>query len=204
MISAMSTDPANRWLTTRSGSGDAYDATYEQREAAGEDVHGEATFVQRFAPASVLDAGCGTGRVGRELARRGCEVVGVDIDAEMLATARRKAPDVEWRLADLATADFGRRFEAIVMAGNVMIFLTPGTEGAVVANLARHLTPGGVLIAGFQLQPGRLTIAQYDQMAAEAGLTAAERWSTWDRDAWSASDAYAVSVHRAPVSQAPA
>ena len=84
----------------------------------------------------------------------------------MLATARRKAPDVEWRLADLATADFDRHFDAIVMAGNVMIFLAPGTEGAVVANLARHLTPGGVLIAGFQLMPGRLTIARYDELAA--------------------------------------
>src|SRR5437867_6046107 len=117
---------ANRWLRDRAVSGDAYDATYERRAAAGEDVHGEADFVERFAPASVLDAGCGTGRVGRELARRGVEVVGVDIDAAMLNTARRKAPSVEWRLADLATVDLSRSFDAIVMAGNVMIFLTPG------------------------------------------------------------------------------
>lgn len=198
MISAMTSDPSNRWLDTRSVSGDAYDETYERRAAAGEDVHGEAHFVERFAPASVLDAGCGTGRVGRELARRGVDVVGADIDAEMLETARRKAPEVDWRLADLAAADFGRRFDAIVMAGNVMIFLTPGTEGAVVANLAGHLTPGGVLIAGFQLQPGRLTVGHYDQMAIDAGLTPAERWSTWDCDPSRAGDAYAVSVHRAP------
>jgi hypothetical protein len=32
-----------------------------------------------------------------------------------------------------------------------MIFLHPGTETEVVANLARHVTPGGRLIAGFQL-----------------------------------------------------
>ena len=200
----MTTDPPNRWQQTRSVSGDAYDATYERRAAAGEDVHGEANFVQRFAAASVLDAGCGTGRVGRELARRGVEVVGADLDAEMLATARRKSPDVECRLVDLATADFGRHFDAIVMAGNVMIFLTPGTEGAVVANLARHLANGGVLVAGFQLQPERLTIEQYDQMAADAGLAAAERWSTWDCDPWRATDAYAVSVHRAPAAGAAA
>jgi 2-polyprenyl-3-methyl-5-hydroxy-6-metoxy-1,4-benzoquinol methylase len=73
-------DPGNRWLKERSVSGDVYDATYERRAAAGEDVHGEANFVERFAPRSVLDAGCGTGRVGRELARRGLDVVGVDID----------------------------------------------------------------------------------------------------------------------------
>ena len=87
-------DPANRWLRTRSVSGDDYDATYDRRAAEGEDVHGEVTFVQRFAPASVLDAGCGTGRVGRELSRRGVDVVGVDIDAGMLDTARRKTPGV--------------------------------------------------------------------------------------------------------------
>jgi 2-polyprenyl-3-methyl-5-hydroxy-6-metoxy-1,4-benzoquinol methylase len=82
------TGESNRWLQDRTVSGDAYDARYERRAAAGEDVHGEAEFVLRFAPASVLDAGCGTGRVGRELARRGIDVVGVDIDPEMLDTAR--------------------------------------------------------------------------------------------------------------------
>ena len=99
------TNPANRWLQTRSVSGDAYDATYARRAAAGEDAQGEANFVQRFAPTSVLDAGCGTGRVGRELARRGLDVVGVDLDPEMLATARRVAPTVNWHLEDLMTVD---------------------------------------------------------------------------------------------------
>lgn len=190
-------EEANRWLQERTVSGDDYDSTYERRAAAGEDVHGEADFVQRFAPKSVLDAGCGTGRVGRELARRGLDVAGVDIDPEMLNTARRKAPDVDWRLADLATVDLSRSFGAIVMAGNVMIFLEPGSESTVVANLARHLAPGGVLIAGFQLMRDRLTLARYDDIAANAGLALVERWSTWDRDAWDAGSNYAVSVHSA-------
>jgi SAM-dependent methyltransferase len=194
----MTRDASNRWLETRSVSGEVYDATYERRAAAGEDVHGEANFVHRFAPASVLDAGCGTGRVGSELARRGLDVVGVDIDPEMLATARRKAPGLDWRLADLATVDLARSFDAIVMAGNVMIFLTPRTESAVVANLARHLQPGGALIAGFQILPGRLTIQRYDEIADLAGLVLAERWSTWDCDTWDAGHDYAVSVHRRP------
>src|SRR5205085_7175391 len=185
----------NRWLRARRTSGDAYDATYEDRAAAGEDVHGEANFVQRCSPASVLDAGCGTGRVGRELARRGIDVVGVDIDPEMLATSRKKAPDVDWRVADLATVDLRRTFEAAVLAGNVMIFLAPGTEAAVVANIARHLHPGGVLIAGFQLMPRGLTVQQYDDIACEAGLTLPERYSTWDRDPWHEASDYAVSVH---------
>jgi SAM-dependent methyltransferase len=192
----MTAEPENRWLRTRGVSGDDYDATYERRAAAGEHVHGEADFVQRFAPKSVLDAGCGTGRVGRELARRGIDVAGVDIDPEMLATARRKGAGAEWVLGDLAEVELGRTFEAIVMAGNVMIFLAPGTEGAVVANMARHLEPGGVLIAGFQLQPGRLTLDRYDEVASAAGLELAERWSTWECGVWEPGGGYAVSVHR--------
>ena len=69
-------------------------------------------------------------------------------------------------------------------------------EPAVVANMARHLTPGGLLIAGFQIVPDQLTIERYDEMASLVGLALAERWSTWDRDAWDARHDYAVSVHR--------
>ena len=176
-------------------SGDAYDAAYDVRAAGGQDVHGEATFVQRFTPHSVLDAGCGTGRVARELARRGIEVVGVDRDAEMLATARRKAPQLDWRLDDIAVVEIGRTFDAVLLAGNVMIFVHPGTEGVVLGNMARHLQPRGHVIAGFELTAG-LTIETYDALAAAAGLTLVERWSTWNCDAWNPGGAYAVSVHQ--------
>ncbi|MCA9829817.1 MAG: class I SAM-dependent methyltransferase [Dehalococcoidia bacterium] len=192
------TSNENRWLNTRRTSGDDYDASYVRRAAAGENVHGEVDFIQGFNPQSVLDAGCGTGRVARELARRGIEVCGVDIDPGMLGTAQQKAPDLDWRLGDLAMIDAGRRFDLAVMAGNVMIFVTPGTETVVIANMARHLNAGGYLIAGFQLQPAGLSIEHYDELAAEAGLSLVERWSTWDREAYVAGGSYAVSVHQKP------
>jgi SAM-dependent methyltransferase len=177
--------------------GDDYDAAFARRQRAGCDVHGEATFVASLHPRSVLDAGCGTGRVAIELARRGVAVVGVDLDLEMLAVARRKAPDLRWVQADLASADVTRDggFDVVVMAGNVMIFVAPGSEGAVVANLARHLALGGALVAGFQLQPGRLDLATYDALAGEANLQLGERWATWDRDPFVSGGDYAVSVH---------
>ena len=176
--------------------GEAYEAQFEAKAAAGHDMHGEATFVQQLGVRSVLDAGCGTGRVARELARRGLEVVGVDVDRSMLEVARRKAPRLDWRLDDLATVDLGRTFEAVVMAGNVMLFVVPGAEAAVVSNLARHLVPDGLLVAGFQLMPGRITLADYDRMATAAGLALAERCATWDRQPWRPGGEYAVSVHR--------
>jgi len=198
--------PATRWADTAAPRGDAYDQRWDQLAAAGHDLHGEATFVMRFAPGRVLDAGCGTGRVARELARRGVAVVGVDVDAVMLATARAKAPELQWIEHDLASLDLARdptvnppssSFDVAVLAGNVMIFVTPGTEAAVLTRLASHVSPGGYVIAGFQLLHGRLDLATYDVCAAAAGLELVERWATWSLDPFVATSAdYAVSVHR--------
>ena len=188
-----------RWSESGGARGDDYDARWRRMEAAGESIHGEADLIEWFGPSRVLDAGCGTGRVAVELARRGVEAVGVDLDPAMLAAARRKGPDIEWVEGDLADVtvadDRGRRrvFDAVVMAGNVMIFLAPGTEAAVLANMARHLGPGGRIVAGFQLDRPGPALAGFDRMAAEAGLALEHRWSTWDRRPYTGGD-YAVSV----------
>jgi len=189
-------EPTNPWISTRTRDGDTYDAVYEQRAAAGENVHGEANFLGRYPLKSVLDAGCGTGRVTRELAARGLDVAGVDLDPVMLGTGMRKAPQLNWLVGDLETIELGRTFDAVLMAGNVMIFLTPGSEGRVLANLARHLLPGGLLIAGFQLRPSGLSLRTYDALAAGVGLELVERFATWDADSWVDGGSYAVSVHR--------
>jgi SAM-dependent methyltransferase len=199
----------NPWLTTRTHSGSEYDAPYEARAAAGEDVHGEANLIDKLLqsdvyhaastlPYRVLDAGCGTGRIAIELARRGFHIVGVDLDDVMLTQARKKAPQLDWRLGDLSTIALDGVFDAIVLAGNVMIYLTPETEAATLANMAHHLKPGGLLIAAFELTPQRwthLTIESYDEMAITAGLRKVARWSTWEQAQWSRGDRYAVSVH---------
>lgn len=174
---------------------DEYDQRFAEEARAGRDMHGEADFVQSLAPASVLDAGCGTGRVAIELARRGLEVEGVDLDATMLSAARRKAPQIPWHQADLAGLDLGRRFGVVVLAGNVMIFLTPGTEADVVAAMARHLAAEGALVAGFRLN-GVLDLRTYDAHCAAAGLELAGRWATWDREPWSETSEYSVSLHK--------
>ena len=176
--------------------GEDYDERFTRLAAAGKDVHGEAAFVASFGPRTVLDAGCGTGRVAIELARRGVHVVGVDVDPAMLDTARRKAPELEWHEADLRGLDLGRTFDVVVMAGNVMIFVRPGTEATVVARLARHLAPDGRLVAGFQLLPGGLDLDTYDAHCRAAGLTLDARYATWDADPFVDGGDYAVSVHR--------
>jgi SAM-dependent methyltransferase len=175
--------------------GNAYQERFDALAAAGHDVHGEATLVRSYAPGAVLDAGCGTGRVAIELARHGIEVVGVDVDAAMLDTARTRAPAIEWRVGDLASVALDTaRFDVAVLAGNVLIFVTPGTEAAVVANVARALRPGGRLIAGFQLRPGGYDLDMFDRDADAAGLRLEDRWSTWDRAPFAPGGDYAVTV----------
>jgi SAM-dependent methyltransferase len=174
-----------------------YAARFDDLAASGVDVHGEVAFVQMFGPARVLDAGCGTGRVASELANRGVDVVGVDVSADMIAVARDRRPDLDWRVGDLVDMRLAKEFDVVVMAGNVMIFVAPGTEAAVVANVARHLAPGGLLVAGFQLRPDGYGVDEYDAHAIAAGLELVERWSTWGRQPWTNGD-YAVSVHRRP------
>jgi ubiquinone/menaquinone biosynthesis C-methylase UbiE len=176
--------------------GDEYQQRFDALASRGVDVHGEATFVRAYRPSSVLDAGCGTGRVAVELARHGIEVVGADVDASMLATARRAAPSIEWVEADLTALDLGGRvFDVVVMAGNVPLFTPSGTQAALVAGVARHVRPGGwLLVAGFSTDRG-YGVDDYDAHAAAAGLRLEERFSTWDRQPFVAGGDYAVSVH---------
>jgi 2-polyprenyl-3-methyl-5-hydroxy-6-metoxy-1,4-benzoquinol methylase len=177
--------------------GDEYQRQFDALAASGTDVHGEATFVMTIAPSTVLDAGCGTGRVAIELANRGVEVVGVDVDDSMLATARSRSPLVEWIRSDLTALDLGRTFDVVLMAGNVPLFTPQGTEAALVAGCARHVAPGGALVAGFQL--GRTySLRDYDEHCRAAGLLLVARYATWGRDPWSDDGDYAVSVHARP------
>jgi hypothetical protein len=62
--------------------------------------------------------------------------------------------------------------------------------------MTRHLELGGVLVAGFSLVPGGLTIDAYDALASGAGLEWVERYGTWDRQPFTAGGGYAVSIHR--------
>lgn len=180
----------SRWDSERATT---YDDKWQQMAKAGENPHGEADFVSRFAPGSVLDAGCGTGRVAIELAARGIDAAGSDIDAKMLAEAQSKAPELPWVQSDLATLDMGRTFDLVVMAGNVILFVEPGTEEACVAGAARHVAPGGHLVAGFSLSRG-VTIDAWNSWLRAGGLEPIENLSTWAGDPFIDTSNYLVSV----------
>jgi len=190
------TPSGSRWSADDSvRRGADYDHRWKQMAAAGQSVHGEADFICGLEPVSVLDAGCGTGRVAIELAARGIDVAGVDLDRPMLEQARAKAPRLPWIESDLLHVDLGRQFDVVAMPGNVMIFVQPGTESDVVLNMARHVRAGGALVAGFQLGRG-YDLDRYDADCRAAGLVDHARYAGWDATPWQRGGSYAVSVHR--------
>ncbi|MQY39844.1 Trans-aconitate 2-methyltransferase [Streptomyces sp. RB17] len=189
-------------------SGQDYAARFADLARSGKDVHGEARFCTALVPAGarVLDAGCGTGRVMIRLAELGYDCVGVDLDASMLAVAQRQAPELPWFQADLAGFEpdalgVAADFDLVLAAGNVFPLLAAGTEATVVRRLAAALRPGGLLAAGFGLDeahlpvPPGITLAEYDDCCAAAGLALIDRFATWDADPYDGGG-YAVSVHR--------
>lgn len=94
---------------------------------------------------SVLDLGCGVGRLANPLAARGAIVVGVDDHAGMLEHC---GPAVEAVHADIAELDLGRTFDVVVLASHLVNHPTRGP--AFLATCRRHVTADGcVLIERF-------------------------------------------------------
>jgi SAM-dependent methyltransferase len=195
---------SERWVEwRRSVDLDKYDARWEAMAARGESVHGEADAIDRLAAgmsipvARVLDAGCGTGRLAIELARRGYEPTGVDLDPDMIERARRKAPHISWHVADLAAFVTENTFDLVVLAGNIPNFCAPGAQRAIVANLAGLLRPGGRIVCGWSQEerPDSYHGPSFVSDGESVGLRHVNTWSNWEGDeASGTADDYAVVV----------
>ncbi|GGC02590.1 class I SAM-dependent methyltransferase [Cellulomonas carbonis] len=163
-----------------------YVERFRRMAAQGADLAGEARFVDAMVPrgARVLDAGCGPGRVGGELARRGHVVVGVDVDPVLIAAAEEDHPGPTWLVGDLAELDLPARgvtdpFDVVVCAGNVMTFLAPGTEVDVLRRMGAHLAPTGRAVIGFGAGRGYDVRAFFADVEA-AGLRLDLALASWD------------------------
>jgi SAM-dependent methyltransferase len=206
MSESSSPEPRTRWSEVSGGLAAA--TAYQQRFddlAARIDIHGEAAFVESLVPppARILDAGCGTGRVATQLTSLGYTCVGVDADPDMIAVAEQRDALTRWVRQDISRLQLrSQAFDVVVLAGNVIPLLAPGTLLRAVERLAAHLRLGGLLVAGFGLDAAHLPqgcpvtpLADYDLACATTGLSFLRRYSTWDRESWHPGSGYAVSVH---------
>ncbi|RZS80164.1 methyltransferase family protein [Motilibacter rhizosphaerae] len=189
-----------RRLRESPGHSEWYVERFRRLAAEGEDVVGEARLVDAMLPrhARVLDAGCGTGRVGGHLARAGHTVIGVDGDAVLVAAAQEDHPEGQWLVGDLAELDLpalgiSAGFAAIVCAGNVAAFLAPSTRVEVLRRLRDHLADDGRLVVGFGAGRG-YAFEEFRADGREAGLREELLLSTWDLRPYSPSADFLVAV----------
>jgi SAM-dependent methyltransferase len=90
-----------------------------------------------------LDLGCGEGRLSRDLAALGHDVVGVDASPTMLAAAREAAPELEVHQADAAALPFEDASFGLVVA--FMSLQDVGNLDGAIRECSRVLLPGGRL-----------------------------------------------------------
>ena len=99
--------------------------------------------------AEILDAGCGTGRYSRELARHGYMVHGVDLSSELIAIAKGAVADrpggVSFAVADILALP-AARYAATLCRGVLNDIIDDDRRDTVFAAFARALRPKGALI----------------------------------------------------------
>lgn len=187
-----------RWQTdTSPGHTRWYIDRFRRLTAEGVDLAGEARLLDALVPprSRILDAGCGNGRVAGALASRGHTVVGVDLDPALIEAARLDNPGPEYVVANLESWSTVDTFDAAVVAGNVMVFLAPGSEADVLARLKAHVTPDGPIVVGFATDR-EYPLAAFDDDVKAAGLRVDQRFSTWDLRPWHPASTFAVTVLR--------
>jgi hypothetical protein len=125
-------------------------------------------------------------------------VVGVDVDPALIAAAEEDHPGPTYHVGDLSTLDLDEApFDLVVSAGNVMVFLAPDSERAVLERLRAHTRPDGRIVIGYRRE-ATYPYDRFDVDLEAAGLQLEHRFSTWHLDPFTEEADFAVSVLRVP------
>ncbi len=134
-----------------------YDLIYAFKDYAAEAaiIHEIIHTRRRRVGNALLDVACGTGKHLVQL-KHYYLVEGIDLDeGGVLSIARRRLPDVPFHVGDMVDFDLGRQFDIITcMFSSIGYTRTLPRLRRVIANLGRHLAPGGVMIIEPWLAPG--------------------------------------------------
>jgi SAM-dependent methyltransferase len=128
------------------------------------------------APASVLEPGCGSGRMLAAFAERGIEVAGFDLSPRMVELARaRLGGGGVAVVADMTNFRLGRTFDGAVCPINTLLHLTP-------EQLARHFECMARHTSHYLVQVGLVDPSSHDPFAGSHWE--AERGDTKLKVAW--------------------
>jgi hypothetical protein len=154
------------------------------------------TRIAQEACGRVLDVGCGPGHITAYLASQGAQVTGLDLSPEMIAVARARVPYVPFVVGDLSALPEPGGALGAVVAMYALVHIPRGGLGPPIAELARVLAPGGLLLVALHigeedLQPKELWGVPIDltwhfhpvedlfAAVAAAGLEPVERIVRW-------------------------
>ena len=113
------------------------------------------SMAQRWSARSILELGCGTGRVTEVLAARAA-VIAVDVLVEMLDRAARKAPTARLVAADVRSLPLRSQFDLVVLANDPMAHLTSTDDRTrVIESIRDHLAADGRVVLEGLYRPRR-------------------------------------------------
>ncbi|WP_110473008.1 class I SAM-dependent methyltransferase [Williamsia limnetica] len=125
---------------------------------------------------SALDVGTGDGLLARDLAHKVPDVTAIDLDRDVVDSARAEFSGINFLIGDVMTYDFRRKFDVV---GSVATLHHLANLPAALRHLAGLTAPGGVLVVVGLARPTRLS-----DFAMDAVGVIQHRWLSWRRGLW--------------------